>query len=52
MKTKETKSKELVKVPESALLSLVALKLKGKILFPQKIEDAKKFLKKAKLSTS
>lgn len=48
MKTKVTKSKELVKVPESGLLSLVASKLKDRVLFPQKVEDAKKFLQKVK----
>ena len=52
MKAKETKSKELVKVPESGLLSLVASKLKDRVLFPQKIEDAKKYLHKVKLTTS
>lgn len=48
MKAKETKSKELVKVPESGLLSLVASKLKDRVLFPKKIEDAKKYLKNVK----
>ncbi len=51
MKIKVTKSKELVKVPESGLLSLVASKLKDRTLFPQKVEDAKKYLQKAKLSS-
>jgi len=46
MKKKETKSKEMVKVPQSGLLSLVASKLKGRVLFPQKVEDAKKYLQK------
>ena len=48
MKTKETKSKELVKVPESGLLSLVASKLKDRVLFPKKIEEAKEFLQNEK----
>jgi hypothetical protein len=52
MKTKETTSKELVKVPESGLLSLVALKLKDRVLFPKKIENAKKYLQEAKIVTS
>ena len=52
MKSKETKSKQLVKVPESDLLSLVASKLKDRVLFPQKIEDAKKYLQKVKITTS
>lgn len=52
MNTKVTKSKELVKVPESGLLSLVALKLKDRVLFPRKIEDAKKYLQKVKIANS
>lgn len=52
MNTKVTKSKELVKIPESGLLSLVSSKLKDRVLFPKKIEDAKKYLQKVKLSTS
>lgn len=50
MKTKATSSKEMVSVSESALLSLVAAKLKDRILFPQKIEEAKKYLQKVKTS--
>jgi hypothetical protein len=49
MKTKENTS-VLVKVPESELLSLVSAKLKGKVLFPKKIEGAKKYLKNIKIS--
>lgn len=52
MKTKETQSNKLVKVPESGLLSLVASKLKDRVLFPQKVEEAKKYLKKAKIANS
>jgi hypothetical protein len=37
MKGKEQKSRELVKVPESVLLSLVASKLKDRVLFPKKV---------------
>jgi hypothetical protein len=48
MKAKAKKSKELVKVPESGLLSLVASKLKDRVLFPQKVEDARNFLQKVK----
>ena len=48
MKTKVTKSKEMVKVSEPGLLSLVASKLKNRSLFPQKVEDAKKYLEKVK----
>lgn len=52
MKTKGTKSKELVKVPESGLLSLVASKLKDRVLFPKKVEDARKFLQNFKKANS
>ena len=52
MKVKATKSKELVKVSESGLLSLVASKLKDRSLFPQKVEDAKKYLRKVKIASS
>jgi hypothetical protein len=52
MKSKVTKSKVLVKVPESGLLSLVYSKLKERVLFPQKIEDAKKYLQKVKIADS
>lgn len=52
MKDKETTSKRMVKVPETSLLSLVASKLKGKVLFPRKVEDAKAFLKKVKVFRS
>jgi hypothetical protein len=52
MKAKEAKSKELVKVPESGLLTLVASKLKGRVLFPKKVEDAKRYLQKVKITNS
>lgn len=52
MKTKETKSKELVKVSEPGLLSLVASRLKDRVLFPKKVEDAKKYLQKVKVANS
>jgi hypothetical protein len=52
MKTKETKSKELVKIPESDLVSLVASKLKDRVLFPKKIEEAKEFLQNVKKANS
>ncbi len=50
MKPKVTRSQELVKVSESELLSLVASKLKGRVLFPQKVADAKKYLKKVQVA--
>lgn len=49
MKTKDKKTNELVNVSEAGLLSLVAAKLKGRVLFPRRIEEAKKFLQKAKI---
>lgn len=45
MKTKDIKAVKLVKVPEAALLALVLSNLKGVVLFPEKIEAAKKYLK-------
>jgi hypothetical protein len=48
MKSKENKGK-LVKVPKSALLSLVAARLKDRVLFPEKIEEVKKYLQKAEV---
>jgi hypothetical protein len=49
MKQNEKKSGELVKVSKSGVLSLVASQLKGKNLFPKKIEDAKKMLNHARI---
>ena len=49
MKAKEVKAKELVKVPKSGLLSLVASKLKDRVLFPKKVEEAKKYLQNVKV---
>ena len=48
MKTKKAESKKMVKVTEAGLLSLVAAKLNGKVLFPKKVEDAKNYLQKVK----
>ena len=53
----ETKAKKerLIKVSESTILSLVAEKLKGTILFPEKVKSAKQYLSNIKstdLSTS
>ena len=50
MKTKVEKEK-LIKVSESSLLSLVADKLKDKVLFPDKVERAKNYLKGVKNSS-
>ncbi|WP_162946287.1 hypothetical protein [Chitinophaga barathri] len=49
MKTKENNSKNLVSIPENSLLALVAFKLKDRVLFPEKIEEAKKYLKNMKV---
>ena len=49
---KKAKSDELVKVSEMALLSLVASKLKGRVLFPQKVENSRKYLQKVKITTA
>jgi len=44
MELKEKKQETMVTIPEKDLLSLVAAKLKGRVLFPKKHEEAKKFL--------
>lgn len=44
MKTEQTKPEKVVKVSESELLALVAARLDGVVLFPEKIEEAKKFI--------
>lgn len=43
MEIKETAT-EMVTVTESGLLSLVADKLKDRVLFPEKVEEAKQFI--------
>ena len=45
-----TNSKEPVKAPEVAFLSTVTLKLKDRVIFPKKVEDAKKYLQKVKVA--
>jgi len=50
---KKQKNKEkMVTVPEASLVDLVASKLKGVALFPEKLEQAKEFLKKAKMKNA
>ena len=49
MKRKSKKTDELVKVSKSDTLSVVASQLKGKILFPKKMEEAKKILDHARI---
>jgi hypothetical protein len=48
MEPKENKSEELVKVSKAALISLVASQIKGKILFPKQMEEARKMLERAR----
>jgi|GEM_PF-7041429 len=43
----ETCAAHLVKVPEEGLLAMVATSLKDRVLFPEKLESAKKFMEKA-----
>ncbi|WP_341834949.1 hypothetical protein WJU16_18675 [Chitinophaga pollutisoli] len=52
MKSKEDNNatEKMVRVPEKGLLSLVSSKLKDRVLFPQKLEDAKEYLKKVTFS--
>ena len=50
MRTKENTTERLVKVPQNGLLSLVASKLKGRVLFPDKLEKAKEYMKKIELA--
>lgn len=52
MKTGKTHKDKVVKVKESVLLGLVADKLKDRVLFPEKIEETKKYLKSAKVKHS
>lgn len=47
---KENKTPErMIEVPEKVLLSLVAHKLKGQILFPEKLAHAKDVVKRIAL---
>jgi hypothetical protein len=48
MKHKQTKSPELVKVSKASLIALIASQIQGKILFPKKVEEAKKILDHAR----
>lgn len=52
MKTKATKQKEVVKLSDVKLLSLVAAKVKDRELFPKMVESARKYLQKVKFPTS
>lgn len=44
MKAKKKNEDKLVKVSEKALLSLVAYRLKDRVLFPKLVESSRKFL--------
>ncbi len=48
MKHNEKKSTELVKVSKASIIALVASQIKGKVLFPKKMEEAKKMLDHAR----
>ncbi|GEP90317.1 hypothetical protein CTE07_19620 [Chitinophaga terrae (ex Kim and Jung 2007)] len=50
MKTKEKNTEKLVKVPQAGVLSLVADKIKNKVLFPEKVERIKQYLKNAEVA--
>jgi hypothetical protein len=50
MRTKKKNSDKLVKISESALLSLVADRLKDRVLFPEKVEEARKYIRSIKVS--
>jgi len=52
MKAKEKNVGNAMKASEQELLSLVAQKLKGRVLFPEKVKDAKKYLEHVVLKTS
>lgn len=51
-KNKESHAAQLVKVPEEGLLAMVAATLKDRVLFPEKLESAKKFMEKATFKLS
>lgn len=49
MENKKKDQEGFVNIPEKDLLSLVAAKLKNRTLFPERLEEAREYLKKAKL---
>lgn len=51
MRTKKRSTDKLVKISESTLLSLVADRLKDRVLFPEKVESSRKFIESIKEST-
>jgi len=48
MKQKEIKYDDVVKVSKAGLIALIASQIKGKILFPKKVEEAKRILDHAR----
>jgi hypothetical protein len=48
MENNQNKQTELVKVSKAALIALVASQIKGKILFPKQMEEARKMLERAR----
>ena len=46
MKTKTLNKDRLVQVPESTLAALILSQIRGVVLFPEKLEAAKKQLKR------
>lgn len=48
MDTKSEKKEKMVTIPEATYLSLIADKLKDRVLFPRKLEEARKMLKNIK----
>lgn len=50
METIANNTEKLVKIPQKALLSLVADKLKDTVLFPDKLKKAKNYMKKVDLA--
>jgi hypothetical protein len=51
MEAKEVK-KKLDKASKKALLSLVAARLKDRVLFPQRVKEVKEFLENAEVRVS
>ncbi|WP_426480481.1 hypothetical protein [Chryseobacterium sp. R2ACT005] len=45
------KREQTVLIPESTLLSLVSSKLKGRVLFPKKLREAKEISKRLNVNT-
>ena len=48
MKQEETKPTEYVKVSKASIIALVASQIKGKILFPKQVEEARRILDHAR----